>query len=156
MTTEWHRLIAQATGDVELLDLDAKAEAFPAYVTEYLSALDRTERLGLKGPPRVMVKKDCLDIVKLMPLMLRYFSWYQGKLMGRTLTIHTDVQQVILDAFGIPCTLSTGWMERDGRPIFKHDDDVFPRFLRDKKAAYASEGLPFHIWLTSPAFEVQT
>ena len=154
MSTEWHRLIARAKGNSEILDLDADAEKIPAYTQEYLGAFDRAESLGLKTPPRLLVRKDCVDMGRALPVLLRYFSEYQQHLMGRTLTIHTDIRQALLDTIGIPFNLTTGWMELDGKPIFQLGDDLIHRFMRDKKDAYAREGLPFHVWLTSPSLEI--
>jgi hypothetical protein len=151
---EWRRVIARKTGDTEVLDLDEAPTELPLYTAEYLAAFDRTESLGLKVPPRVLVRKDCVDISRAMPVVLKYFTLYQRHLKGRTLTIHTDLQRALLDALGIPFNLTTGWMELDGRPIYKHGDEQIVRFLRDKKAAYDREGVPFHVWLTSPSLEI--
>ena len=154
MKMEWRQLISRSKGNTEILDLAEEAANFPTYTQEYLSAFDRTESLGLKAPPRILVQKDCVDMSRALPVLLRYFSEYKQHLMGRTLTIHTDLQQALLDTIGIPFNLTIGWMELDGKPIFQLGDDLIRRFMRDKKDAYAREGLPFHVWLTSPSLEI--
>ena len=35
------------------------------YVGEYLAALDRTDSFGFETPPRVLVKKNCVDMHKI-------------------------------------------------------------------------------------------
>ena len=154
MKLEWRQLIARKVGDSEILDLDDAPASFPPYTQEYLAAFDRTESLGLKAPPRILARKDCLDMSEAMPVLLNYFNVYKKHLAGRTLTIHTDIRQALIETQGIPCNLTTGWMELHGKPICQHGDEKLIRFLRDKEQAYAREGLPFHVWLTSPSLEV--
>jgi len=38
--------------------------------------------------------------------------------------------------------------------IFQHDEATLRRFLEEKAGAWTREGMPFHLWLTSPACEV--
>jgi hypothetical protein len=44
------------------------------YVGEYLAALDRTEAFGFETPPRVLVRKDCIDLLALRPVLLDFFK----------------------------------------------------------------------------------
>jgi len=44
------------------------------YVGEYLAAIDRTEAFGFEAPMRLLVKKDCIDMQALRPLLLDYFE----------------------------------------------------------------------------------
>ncbi len=57
-------------------------------------------------------------------------------------------------AIGIPFQLTIGWIELEGRTRFKHDEDLIARFLALREEAWRREGLPFHLWLTSPALEI--
>jgi hypothetical protein len=40
------------------------------YVGEYLAAIDRTQEFGFDAPPRLLVKKDCVDVQTLRPVLL--------------------------------------------------------------------------------------
>ena len=130
--------------------------SMPAYVQEFEAALDRTERLGLGAPPvRLVVRKDCVDMAKTMPVLLDYFDRHDpAELVGQTAAIHFALVPLLVRETGIPFQLTIGWMVHDGRTIFQHDEETYRRFLRDKFAAWSSEGMPFHLWLTSPAYEI--
>lgn len=154
MKREWRQLIARKTENTETLDLGEELAGMPSYAQEFLDAFDRTESFGLKTPLRILVRKHCVDMARAMPVLLKYFESYQKHLFGRTMTIHTDLQQALLDAVGIPSYLTTGWMELDGKPVFQHGDAQIARFIKDKKAAWDREGVPFHLWLTSPSLEI--
>jgi len=127
-----------------------------AYVQEFEAAMERTERLGLGAPAvRVVVRKDCVDMAKTMPVLLDYFARHDpGELIGQTAAIHFALVPLLVRETGIPFQLTIGWMVHDGRIIFKHDEETYRRFLREKLAAWSREGVPFHLWLTSPAYEV--
>lgn len=43
---------------------------------------------------------------------------------------------------------------KQGGALFQHDEDTIRRFLAHKLDAWTCEGMPFHLWLTSPACEV--
>jgi hypothetical protein len=45
-------------------------------------------------------------------------------------------------------------MMLEGKAIFEHDESIIRHFLCYKSAAWQREGVPFHLCLTSPAFEV--
>jgi hypothetical protein len=60
----------------------------------------------------------------------------------------------LVETTGVPFQLTVGWITRKGRDIFKHDETTHRRFLQQKQAASVAEGMPFHLWLTSPAFEI--
>ena len=125
------------------------------YVQEFMAAIDRTEAFGLSAPPRILVAKDCVDMGRTMPVLLDYFARHEPKeLVGQTAAIHFALVPLVLDKTGIPFHLTIGWMVRDGRPIFPHDEDTIRRFLQEKISAWSREGMPFHLWLTSPACEV--
>jgi hypothetical protein len=130
--------------------------SMPAYVQEFEAALERTERLGLGAPAvRVVVRKDCVDMAKTMPVLLNYFARHNpAELIGQTAAIHFALVPLLVRETGIPFQLTIGWVVHDGRTIFQHDEETYRRFLRDKLAAWSREGMPFHLWLTSPAYEV--
>ena len=44
------------------------------YVGEYLAAIDRTAEFGFEVPMRLLVKKDCVDMQKLQPVLLDFFE----------------------------------------------------------------------------------
>jgi hypothetical protein len=57
-----------------------------------------------------------------------------------------------MDASTVPLTI--GWIEPDGTPRLQHGEERITMFLTEKWAAWQREGVPFHLWLTSPALEV--
>jgi hypothetical protein len=128
----------------------------PPYVQEFEAALQRTERLGLDASPvRVVVRNDCVDMAKTMPVLLHYFDRHEPQeLIGQTLAIHFALLPLLVREKGVPFQLTIGWMVNDSRIIFQHDEEIYRRFLREKLAAWSREGMPFHLWLTSPADEV--
>jgi len=130
--------------------------SMPAYVQEFEAALERTERLGLGAPAvRAVVRKDCVDMAKTMPVLLDYFARHDpAELIGQTAAIHFGLVPLLVRETGIPFQLTIGWMVHEGRTIFQHDEETYRRFLRDKFAAWSREGMPFHLWLTSPAYEI--
>ena len=134
----------------------AALASMPAYALEFEAALDRTERLGLGAAPvRLVVRNDCVDMAKVMPVLLDYFDRHRPEeLIGQTAAIHFALVPLLVRETGIPFQLTIGWMVHDGRTIFQHDEETILRFLREKLAAWSREGMPFHLWLTSPAYEV--
>lgn len=125
------------------------------YVAEYMTAFDRTEALGLKAPPRLIVRKDCVNPDRVLSVLLDFFDRHKpDELVGQTAAINIALIPLLFDASGIPFELTIGWIEKDGKPIFRHDESTLRRFLQEKQVAWQREGVPFHIWLTSPAFEV--
>ena len=137
---------------VSLVDL----ASMPAYVQEFEAAWERTGRLGLSLPSvRLAVRKDCVDIAKTMSVLLDYFARHDpAQLIGQTAAIHFALVPLLMRETGIPFQLTIGWMVHEGRTIFQHDEETYRRFLREKFAAWSREGVPFHLWLTSPAYEI--
>jgi hypothetical protein len=134
---------------------DAGAVTESPYVAEFLAAFDRTEKFGCAAPPRLLVRKNCVDMGAVMPVLLDYFDrngW--EALIGQTAAIHFALVPLLADKTGIPFQLTIGWIERDGKPIYQHDESVIQRFVEGKTEAWLREGCPFHLWLTSPACEI--
>jgi hypothetical protein len=126
-----------------------------AYVSEYMMAIDRTEAFGFEAPPRLLVKKDCVDRGTLRPILLDYFNENSpAALTGQTAAIHFALAPLLYDKTGIPFQLTIGWMVRQGKPIFKHDEQLIQHFIEEKSEAWLRNGCPFHLWLTSPACEI--
>jgi hypothetical protein len=125
------------------------------YTAEYMQAFDRGERLGLRVPPRILVRKPCVDVERTLPVLLDYFDEHEPEeLMGQTLAIHWALIPRLYDATKVLFELTIGWCEIKGRTFFRHDEETIRRFLKARAAASQREGVPFHIWLTSPALEV--
>lgn len=148
---DWFRRRPRASGDDP-----PSLGLLPPYAQEFEAAWERTERLGLSLPPvRLAVRKDCVDMAKTMLVLLDYFSRHDpAELVGQTAAIHFALVPLLVRETGVPFQLTIGWMIRDGRVIFKHDEETIRRFLREKFAAWSREGMPFHLWITSPAYEV--
>ena len=89
------------------------------------------------------------------PVLLDYFGRHEPKeLIGQSAAIHFALVPLLLDKTRIPFNLTIDWVVRRGRSLCPHEESVIRRFLQDKQAAWRREGLPFHLWLTSPAGEV--
>ena len=59
------------------------------YVGEYLAAIDRTEEYGFEVPPRLLVRKDCVDMEIVRPVLLDYFERSSPESMvGQTAAIN--------------------------------------------------------------------
>jgi hypothetical protein len=126
------------------------------YGQEFMQAWDRTLRLGLALPPaRLLVRKACIDLTKALPVIVDYFNRHSGeRLVGQTMAIHDALLPPLCDALGVPLHLTIGWIEFNGTPRMQHGEDLIQTFLTEKLAAWHREGVPFHLWLTSPALEV--
>jgi hypothetical protein len=125
------------------------------YIIDYVAAVDRTERLGFKAPPRVVMRKNCVDMSAVMPVLLDYFDEHSpDEMLGQTLAIHFDLIPRLYDATRIPFFLTVGWMVWEGRPLHAHEEDLIRRFMEGGSDAWIREGCPFHLWMTSPAFEI--
>jgi hypothetical protein len=125
------------------------------YVAEYMSAYDRTERLGFKVPPRILVRKDCVDKEATTAVLLDFFSCHEPEqLVGQTAGINLALVPLLYAKTGVPYNLTIGWIIRKGKTIFKHDETLIQRFIEGKTAVWLDAGCPFHLWLTSPACEV--
>jgi hypothetical protein len=134
---------------------DPTAVAGSAYAAEYFAALDRTERFGFEAPSRLLVRKDCVDMSRVLPVLLDYFEAHGWEaLIGQTAAIHFALVALLADKTRIPYQLTIGWIERHGKPIFQHDDTLIQRFVDEGTGAWLSLGCPFHLWLTSPAAEI--
>lgn len=127
-----------------------------SYIDEFLGAFDRTEEFGLETPAiRLLAEKPCLHVVKVMPLIQDFYTEHDPKeLIGQTLHINLTIQERIYDQLGIPTYLTTGWITREGKKTFWHDSDKISQFLTEGLSAWTREGVPFHIWLTTPAVEI--
>jgi hypothetical protein len=126
------------------------------YGQEFMDAWDRTVRFGLALPPiRFLVRKNCIDLAKALPVIVDYFNRHSGEgLVGQTMAIHNMLLPPLCDALGVPLQLTIGWIEFNGTPRMQHGEALIQRFLTEKWAAWHREGVPFHLWLTSPALEV--
>jgi hypothetical protein len=57
-------------------------------------------------------------------------------------------------AIGVPLTITTGWIEQGGQSRYVNDHALLERLLKKDPSVDTSRGLPLHVWLTSPAFEI--
>ena len=125
------------------------------YIAEFIAAIDRTERFGFETRPRFLVEKECVDLQTILPVLLDYYDQHSpDELVGQTAAIHFALLPRLYQKTGIPFELTIGWMEREGKLIFRHDEELIRRFVRDGRKAWMSEGCPFHLWMTSPACEI--
>jgi len=73
---------------------------------------------------------------------------------GQTAAIHFALVPLLYDKTGIPFNLTIGWLVRKGKPLCQYDERLVQRFIEGNTQAWLDEGCPFHLWLTSPAFEI--
>ena len=125
------------------------------YVGEYLAAIDRTEAFGFEAPPRLLVRKDCVDMRSLRPVLLDYFNCSPpDSMIGQTAASHFALVPLLYDKARISFNLTIGWLVHKGKPIHQHDERLIQRFIEGNTDAWLEEGCPFHLWLTSPACEI--
>jgi hypothetical protein len=125
------------------------------YVGEYLAAIDRTEEFGFEAPMRLLVKKDCIDMQTLRPVLLEYFKGSPPDLLiGQCAAINFALVPLLYDKCGVSFNLTIGWLVRNGKSICQHDERLIQRFIEGNTDAWLEEGCPFHMWLTSPACEI--
>jgi hypothetical protein len=147
------RIIGRGYGDMQALL--GPADGIYSYPAEFLKAYDRTEGLGCKAPPRVLVQKNCLDMAKVGGALQKFFKDCTADDIAQQGFAHTVNLVPFLNAeLGMPMILTIGWLELDGRPLFKHDDDFMRTLVRDGALSCGATGLPLHMWLTSLACEV--
>jgi hypothetical protein len=137
-----------------ILDSAPGLELSP-YVGEYLAAIDRTEQFGFEAPMRLLVKKDCVDMQTLQPVLLDFFERSPpDSMIGQTAAIHFALAPLLYDKTRIPFNSTIGWLVRNGKAICQHDERLIQRFIEGNTDAWLEEGCPFHLWLTSPACEI--
>jgi hypothetical protein len=126
------------------------------YSQEFTDAWDRTLRLGLALPPiRFLVRKDCIDLAKALPVIVDYFNQNSSEqLIGQTMAIHNALQPRLFAALGVPLYLTIGWIELNGTPRMQHGEEQIQMFLTEKLTAWYRKPMPFHLWMTSPALEI--
>ncbi|HLH13509.1 MAG TPA: hypothetical protein VKV16_01870 [Solirubrobacteraceae bacterium] len=96
-----------------------------------------------------------MDLERTLPVLLDYFDRHGPEaLIGQTLAIHFALIPRLYAATGVHFELTVGWIVRQGKPLFQHDETLIRVFLREKLAAWQRLGVPFHLWLTSPALEI--
>jgi hypothetical protein len=129
--------------------------ALQTYTTEYMSAVDRTASFGLKAPLRLLVQKPCVNPDRTLPVLLDYFDRHTPKeLMGQTLAINADLIYLLWHKTHVPFELTFGVVDMKGKRYGECSEDTIRRYLTDKQVAWQRDGVPFHVWLTSPALEV--
>jgi len=129
--------------------------ATQTYIDEYMSAVERTESLGLKAPPRVLVNKPCVNPDRTLPLLLDYFDSHTlDEMTGRILAINADLIFLLWREIRVPFEITFGTVDIKGKRFGESSEATIRRFLVDKHIAWQRDGVPFHVWLTSPACEV--
>jgi hypothetical protein len=86
-----------------------------SYAAEYMTAVERTEALGLEALPRVLLTNDCVDMTRIMLVLLKHFDRHTPEeLIGQTLAIYFALMPQLFDATRIRFRLTIGWMVRHG------------------------------------------
>ena len=125
------------------------------YTAEYMAAFDRTESFGLKAPRRVLVRKDCIDPTFALAAALKYFDSHSSFERTRMpVQTNADFLAIFWQEAQVPLELTFGVVDVGGKTYGECSDATIRRYLRDKDLAWQREGVPFRVWLTSPACEV--
>jgi hypothetical protein len=102
-----------------------------------------------------MVRQDCVDWARAEPALQRFMGPYRDEdIATQALAINDALLPILSAACGIPFQLTLGWYEYAGQASYKHGTELPEGLLRNGIAEVIAGGLPMHIWLTSPAFEI--
>jgi hypothetical protein len=150
----WSFFRHRAPNTQSILDFAPGLKLSP-YVGEYLAAIDRTEEFGFEIPPRLLVRKNCVDMQTLRPVLLDFFERSPpDSMIGQTAATYFALVPLLYEKTRIPFNLTIGWIVRNGKAICQHDERLIQRFIEGNTDAWLEEGCPFHLWLTSAAFEI--
>ena len=154
MKNLWRRTLGNARKGLKRRDEGPRSGS--TYAREFIEAFARTDALGLSSTPvRLLVEKDCVDLEAVTPLVHRYLDEFGGdEAVGQAFAICVNIIPYLYAETGIPFTLTLGWFEQMGRELYRHDEQLLKTMLRGGIAAWQEEGIPLHVWLTSPACEV--
>ena len=154
MKTPWQRMAGRARQALR----SRREPPFPGctYAREFMKAFPRTQSLGLSLPPvSLLVEKDCVELEVLTRAVYKYLDEYSdGEALGQAFAINVNIIPYLYAETGIPFTLTLGWFEHMGKEVFRHGERDLRAMLREGAAAWQPDGLPLHVWLTSPACEV--
>lgn len=127
-----------------------------AYAQEFIRASNRSRQLGITLPPvQFLVRKDCLDMQRLGPMLQEYVGRFsQDEIVGQAFVINAQLMALLADKLGLPLTLTMGWFDHAGRQPYRHDDAFIEKLVKEGAGRFLTEGLPLHVWLSSPACEV--
>ena len=127
-----------------------------SYAREFLGAFERTQSLGLPVPPvRLLVEKDCVNVEIITPVVHKYLDEFSDDdALGQAYAVNVNIIPYLYDETGIPFTLTMGWFEHMGKDLYRHNDRMLRTMLREGIACHQLDGIPLHVWLTSPACEV--
>src|SRR3984957_20549032 len=104
----WSFLRPRAANPLSILDFAPGLKLSP-YVGEYLAAIDRTEEFGFEAPMRFLVKRNCVEMQPLRPLLLEYFDRTPPDLMiGQTAAIHFALVPLLYEETGVAFNLTIG------------------------------------------------
>jgi hypothetical protein len=150
----WSSMKSPRSPQVVPTDTGEWASTSP-YIAEYITAIDRTEQFGFEAPPRVLVRKPCVDLQAVLPMLLDYHDQHSPReLMGQTLAMHFDSVPRLHDKTGIHFNLTIEWMMCQVKPIHPHDENLVRRFVAEGRNAWIREGCVFHLWMTSLGCEI--
>ncbi len=126
------------------------------YAAEFMQAAMRADRFGLESSQaRIIIRKNCVEMERLTPVLQEFMAdRTMEDVADRSLEINLKLIPFLAEKLGIPFTLTIGWFDDHGRQVYRHDEKLLHDLLGGMKVNDYFKGLPFHFWLTSPAFEV--
>ncbi len=85
----WSFLRSRAPNSPQSIPDSGPGLELSPYVAEYLAAIDRTQEFGFDAPPRLLVRKDCVDMQIMLPALLEYFELSPpDSMIGQTAAIN--------------------------------------------------------------------
>src|SRR6185312_8659499 len=103
--------------------------ASQTYFDEYIAAVERSASLGLEAPPRILVKKNCVDPDRLLAALLDYFDRHTPEeLLGQTLAINMDLVELLGRKIQVPFEVTFGYAEMYGQRYGDCSDHTFQRY----------------------------
>ena len=126
------------------------------YAQEFIAASRWSARHGIEqSPVRPQPRPDFIDKGKADPVLQRLLGHYENQdLVSQALAVQMLLLRELSVAIEVPLMLTMGWFEIEGKASYQHGEELRLKLVEEGGAPFLVDGLPFHVWLTSPAFEV--
>jgi hypothetical protein len=126
------------------------------YAQEFVAASRWSEEHGIeRSPARLTPRPDLVDKNKADPVLRRPLGHYEDReIVNQALAVQMLLLRELSLGIEVPLMLTRGWFEIEGRASYQHGDQLRRKLREEGAAPFMVDGLPLHVWLTSPAFEV--
>ena len=126
------------------------------YAQEFIAASRWSAAHGIEqSPVRLKPRPDLVDMKKADPVLQRLLGHYEDRELAlQALAVQMLLLRELSVAIEVPLMLTMGWFEIEGKASYQHGEELRLKLVEEGGAPFLVDGLPFHVWLTSPAFEV--